>query len=229
MSKISWAKFTLISFILTAIFFILMISSCGVRSLPLQNVVQIKCEVDISQYYSGTIPYRGWQGSGIFIRDDLILTAGHNVDGIVDANVITIDGTIYKAASWYLEKDADIGFIKVKTPKRERMLYFDKAKLGEDVWTYGNPLGIFPILTKGIVSGVDVEDVFIETKPMVVVDAAVNPGNSGCPLFDNNGNILGICSYGYRGAQGMNYFVDSNTIKLALNKYLAIEALRGTK
>jgi len=196
--------------------FVGLIVSCVYQPLPLKNVVQIKCE---GNYNSS------WQGSGIFIRDNLILTAGHIVDGISKADILTIDGKEYKAKSWYLETEADIGFIEVDSNDVESSLSFDNAKLGETVWAYGNPLGVFPVLTKGIVSATNAPDDFMGTKNMLVIDAAINPGNSGCPIFDRYGNILGLCSWGYRGAQGMNYFVRSEIIELVLQKYDVIKVL----
>ena len=193
--------------------------------LPLENVVQVKCDVDDTTYYDKH--NSGKQGSGIFIRDNLILTAGHIVDGISDANVFTIDGKEYKAKSWYLETEADIGFIEVDSNDIESTLSFDNAKLGETVWAYGNPFGVFPILTKGIISATNAPDDFMHTKDMVITDTAINRGNSGCPLFDKQGNILGICSWGYRGSQGMSYFCRSEVILAALRKYDAIKYLEG--
>lgn len=198
------------------------------RDLPLQNVVQIKCEVEYYDYYDEYDDfYSGWQGSGVFIRDNLILTAGHIVDGISDANVFTIDGKEYKAKGWYLETEADIGFIEVDTNDIECTLSFDNARLGEEVWAYGNPLGVFPVLTKGIISAINAYDNHTDTKNMIVTDTAANGGSSGCPLFDRWGNILGICSWHYPGQEGMNYFVRAEVIEAALEKYDAIRYLEG--
>lgn len=194
------------------------------KPLPLDNVVQIKCGVALDNYFSG-FEYSGWQGTGVFIRDNLILTAGHIVDGVVDITVITVDGKEYIAESWYLETEADIGFIEVDTNDVEITLHFDDAKLGEVVWAFGNPFGVFPILTKGIVSAINAADDFMGTKDMVITDTAINGGNSGCPLFDKRGNILGICSWGYNYSQGMSYFVRAEVIELSLKKYFAIKAL----
>lgn len=191
----------------------------------LDNVVQIKCEVEYAPYYDEYCRPTGWQGSGVFIRDNLILTAGHVVDGIGDVIVLTVDGKEYKAKSWYLETAADIGLIEVDTNDVEDTLYFDDAKLGESVWAYGNPFGVFPILTKGIISATNAPDDFMKTKDMIITDTAINGGNSGCPLFDRRGNILGICSWGYNYSQGMSYFVRSEIIELSLQKYYAVKAL----
>jgi len=197
--------------------------------LPLSNVVQIKCEVEYAAYYDEYCRPTGKEGSGVFIRDNLILTAGHIVDGIGSAKIFTIDGKEYEAKSWYLETEADIGFIEVDTNDVESRLFFDDAKLGEGVWAYGNPFGVFPILTKGIISAINAHDGFMNTKNMVITDTAINGGNSGCPLFDKWGNILGICSWGYNYSQGMSYFVRAEVIELSLEKYDAIKALEEIK
>ncbi len=219
-SRKNGIKALIILLLLTATYSVLIFSY---QTLPLSNVVQIKCEVEYTAYYDDY--YSGWQGSGLFIRDNLILTAGHIVDGISEANIITIEGKEYKAKSWYLETEADIGFIEVDTNDVESSLSFDNAKLGETVWAYGNPFGVFPILTKGIISAINAPDEFMNTKNMVITDTAINGGNSGCPLFDKWGNILGICSWGYRGSQGMSYFIRAEVIELSLRKYEAIRAL----
>jgi len=228
-------KWSQIGFIvLGLIFFIFCFSiakpiKCDFRvsKLPLENVVQVKVEIDASDDY---YEYSGWQGSGVFIDDNLILTAGHVVDmtkvnSIPVVKITDVKGNTYEAVRWYKELDADVGFILVDTNDVEKKLKFDNAKLGEEVWTYGNPFGVFPVLTKGIISATNAPDDFKSTKKMVIIDAAINGGNSGCPVFDRYGNILGICSWGYRYSQGMSYFVRSEVIKLSLEKYKAINAL----
>jgi len=182
----------------------------------------VKVEVESNHWDS-------WQGTGVFIQDDLILTAGHIVE---DANEIWITwptGKKHKAVSWYQEAEADLGFIYIKTPEKEKQIDFDKAIVGEDVWLFGNPFGVFPVLTKGIVSAIGMPDDYTGQKKMVISDAATEPGNSGCPLFDKDGNILGICSWGYTYAQGMNYFVRAEICELSLVKYLVITALENAE
>jgi len=163
----------------------------------------------------------GWQGSAVFIEDNLLLTAGHIVDGAVDIKIVTSVGKEYVANSWYLEEPnfCDIGFIVVDTNEIEAVTLFDNAEIGEDIWAIGNPFGVFPILTKGIISSTDTIDDYGGSKNMLVTDCPINPGNSGCALFDVDGNILGTCSWGYRNSQGMSYFVKSSIVKLALEKY----------
>ena len=197
------------------------------RNLPLQNVVQIKVISTEVDWYTGE--FIEWQGTGVFIRDNLILTAGHIVDDISDANVFIIDGKVYKAKSWYLETEVDIGFIEVDSSNIERTLFFDNAKLGETVWVYGNPYGVFPVLTKGIISAINMPDNHGKTKNMLITDCPANGGNSGSPVFDRNGNILGlfVWHYIFPATEGMNYSVRAEVIEAVLEKYDAIKYLEG--
>lgn len=184
--------------------------------LPLDNVVQIKVEGEYGE---------SWQATGIFIKDDLVLTAGHVVDSASKICLIWSDGTECDANDWYFETEADLGLIYVKTPEEEKELCFDDAKLGETVWAYGNPFGVFPVLTKGVISAVNASDDYTHQKDMIITDVAVNPGNSGCPLMDEDGHILGICSWGYNNSQGMSYFVRAEICELVLLKYEVIKRL----
>ena len=196
---------------------VIIISHSQVDSQP--TVVQIK--VDGAYNYGDN----SWQGSGVFIEDDLILTAGHMVE---DANTITIvwpNGKEHKAVSWYQETEADLGIIYIRTPEKEPKARFDNAILGEDCWAIGNPYGVFPILAKGIVSGVNVPDSYSHQKNMVVTDCPLNPGNSGCPVFNKQDEIIGICSWHIPPAEGMNYLVDSDICQACIYKYKAIKAM----
>lgn len=201
-----------------ALFHVLSPESHDVSQMPitLVNVVKIK----VIGEYDNT-----WEGTGVFIKDDLILTAGHIVDRASEVYIVCSDETEYDANDWYLETEADLGLIEVKTPCIEKEMKFDSAALGETVWACGNPFGVFPVLTKGIVSAVNMPDEYMGTKKMTITDCAVNPGNSGCPLMDEDGNILGICSWGYDFSQGMSYFVRAQICELMLDKYFAIRRL----
>ena len=210
------------------------IGSCNnkdvIPKLPLDNVVKIKVQNDVIAYEAYEI-YNGWQGTGIFIKDDLILTAGHIVENADIITIITNDGEQHIAIDWYKESEADLGVIKVITPEKEKELKFDSAKLGEGAWALGNSLGIDIVLTKGIISAlnIDFEDNFFGNKNIFLTDTAANPGNSGGPIFNKNGKIVGILVGGFYNAQGMNIVIPSNICELTLNKYFAIEALKEIK
>jgi len=171
-----------------------------------------------------------WEGSGVFIADDLILTAGHMVE---DANKITVTWPCdynLPALSWYQEDSSltDLGFIEVITPEVEPTAIFADAIVGETVRVLGNSLGYSFILTEGIVSAINIASSgdFREQKNVVVIDAAVNPGNSGSPVYNKDNEILGILVRGFRPAQGMNIIIPARICELSLAKYKAIQELK---
>lgn len=188
---------------------------CSLRPQPC--VVKLKVSGIHNQY---------WQGTGFFIADDLILTAGHMVEGANDVWVIWSDSKKHKAVSWYQEPETDLGFIYIRTLEKEKTAKFGNAKVGEEVWVLGNPFGVYPVLSRGIISAINMPDDFMGQKNMIITDCAINAGNSGCPLFNKTNEILGVCSWGYNYAQGMTYFVRAKICELSLAKYYAIEALK---
>jgi len=201
-----------------------------------------------------------WQGSGVFVADDLILTAGHMVE---DANKIIVtwpcgynssmeiekeeltywgwwkSGFLsiigieilpqYKpyVVSWYQEDSTltDLGFIYIKTSEIEPIASFDDAVIGETVTAIGNPYGHFPVVTQGIISAIGMKDTFVGGKNVFITDCPLVPGNSGCPIFDKDNNILGIHSWHYLNEEGMNFCVPAKICELSLAKYYAIQAL----
>lgn len=206
---------------------------CGIPKLnsylSINNLKQqtVKIQVEGKKFSEWEGEYYSWQGTGFFVKDNLILTAGHMVEDANDITIIFADGKEYKADSWYQETEADLAVIDVNTPSKEVELNFDDANIGETVWVYGNPFGVFPVLTKGIISAIDMPDSYGKTKNMLITDTAINDGNSGSPLFDKNGNILGIHSWEYRGVEGMNYSVRAEVCEAVLDKYKAIKYLEG--
>ena len=185
----------------------------------LPTVVKIKVESD----------YGKWEGSGVFIADDLILTAGHIVE---DANTIWIiwpDGRKRWTVDWYQETEADLGIIHVKTYEKEPTAKFNDAMVGETVKAIGYPYYYYPVLTQGIISAIDVEDDHLGGKNVFITDCPLVPGNSGCPIFDTNNNILGICSWQISNKKSMSFCVPAKICQLVIGKYQAIKNLEGAK
>lgn len=165
-----------------------------------------------------------WSGSGVFIEDDLILTAGHIVNDAENIWVVWKNKK-HKVIKWYQETEADLGVIIINTPEQEPTATLYNPKLKQRVWVCGAPYGIFPIWTEGIISAINMTDDYGHYKKMIITDAATAPGNSGCPLLDRKNRILGICSWGYNG-QGMSYYTRAEICKLVLEKYRISETLR---
>jgi len=128
--------------------------------------------------------------------------------------------------SWYKESEADLGLIYIRTLEKELVAKFDDAIVGETVWAIGNPYAYFPVMTRGIISAVNVEDDFVKGKNVFITDCPLVPGNSGSPIFDGDNNILGICSWHIPNEEGMNFCIPAKICQLMLNKYLAIQELK---
>ena len=137
-------------------------------------------------------------GSGFIIdASGLILTNNHVVDGADKVVVILNDGTELDAEVLGQDRRTDIAVLKVKSTKPLQALQFgdsDALRVGEWVIAVGNPFGLGGTVTAGIVSAIDRDinagpyDDFIQT------DAAINQGNSGGPLFDMDGKVVGVNS-----------------------------------
>lgn len=200
----------------------------------MQSVVHIRVyeNEDSYDYYDDYEDCGGWQGSGVYIGDGLILTAGHVVEGAVSFTVTFEDGCIHESSTFYQEGASDVGFISIiLDPCCEHLrTEFDVRvpQRGEGVWILGSPYGTefqFSV-SKGIVSNTTLTcDGFFGEKPIFMVDAASYPGNSGGPVVDSDGEIIGILVGGYGYADNLSICIRVDVIMLSLDKYLAELAL----
>jgi serine protease Do len=158
-------------------------------------------------------------GSGFIIsKDGLIVTNHHVID---DANDITIslhDGAKYKAKVIGIDKKTDVALLKINPTKELKFVNFgdsSQARIGEWVIVIGNPYGLGGSVSLGIVSarGRDINngqnDEFIQT------DAAINKGNSGGPMFNARGEVIGISTAIFSpsgGSVGIGFATPANTV-----------------
>jgi len=228
------------------------------KKIPDPNLLPNLVKQVVSSVVKVTIQtdYNKWSGSGVFIAEDLILTAGHVVDNItIEQNtdpeylykvgspieVELIDGTKLKVVDTYKENIGitDLGIIKIEFPEisipekpllKPTPLIFGTAQVGEQVFAIGEPFRFFPTVTCGIISAlnVDIKDDFWGEANLLQTDCPLNPGNSGCPLFNMKGEIVGICVGGYgmiNQNSGVSFCVPSKICQKVVEKYLAIKAL----
>jgi S1-C subfamily serine protease len=165
-----------------------------------------------------SVPATG-AGSGFVVAaNGLILTNYHVVAG-ASSLTVTLDDTRQVAAS-VVGTDAphDLAVIKVSVAGLVPVTMGDSdtVRVGQLAIAVGSPLGtLTDSVTQGIVSGIDrtvtVGDRAAKTEKnlsgLIQTDAAVNPGNSGGPLFDANGSVVGIVTASVGGAQGMGFAV----------------------
>ncbi|HEX4302922.1 MAG TPA: DegQ family serine endoprotease [Rhizomicrobium sp.] len=159
-------------------------------------------------------------GSGFIIDPSgYIVTNNHVIEGADQISVTLNDGRTLPAKLIGRDEKTDLALLKVNPPKPLPAAKFgdsDTARIGDWVIAIGNPFGLGSTVTAGIVSARnrDIEsgpyDDFIQT------DAPINRGNSGGPLFDMNGNVVGVNSAIYSpsgGSVGIAFSIPSDLVK----------------
>jgi serine protease Do len=156
------------------------------------------------------------QGSGFLVSDDgLILTNAHVVDGAKEVTVKLSDHREFKAKVLGADRSSDIAVLKIDAHGLPfvRIGNSDKLGVGDYVLAIGEPFGLEETATAGIVSAKGRSLPGDGYVPFIQTDAAVNPGNSGGPLFDAEGSVVGINAQIYSnsgGYQGVSFAIPIN-------------------
>jgi len=163
-------------------------------------------------------------GSGVIIDDSgLILTAAHVVETANTINVKLHNGNTYKAEIVRSVPTADVALIKIiedvpGLDVAEMNALYNTVETGHQVYIIGSPLGIEQSLSSGYVSGFLKRNILANGNmaKYIQTDAAINQGNSGGPMFDMEGRVIGIVSFILSqsgGFDGIGYAVDIETAK----------------
>jgi serine protease Do len=180
---------------------------------------------DAFRKFFGDAPEREFKqnslGSGFIISSDgYIFTNNHVVEKADKIKVKLSNGKEYDAEVKGRDPNTDIALIKINPADELPSARFgdsEKLRVGEWVFAIGNPFGLDHTVTAGIVSakgrviGSGPYDNFIQT------DASINPGNSGGPLFNLNGDVVGINTAIVAQGQGIGFAIPINTAKSIVN------------
>jgi len=168
-------------------------------------------------------------GSGFLINDEgFILTNYHVVSGSSRIQVTLQDQTQYFARALDTDRSDDLALIKI-TPKHKlefvRLGDSDRLQVGQKVLAIGNPFGLEGTLTVGVVSSIgrSIEgENEQKLQGMIQTDAAINGGNSGGPLLDSSGNVIGInTAILGQTNMGIGFALPINRAKALLSDYQA--------
>jgi serine protease Do len=164
------------------------------------------------------------QGSGfIFSTDGYVLTNAHVVANAEEVTVTLTDKREFKAKVIGTDQRTDIAVLKLEATGLPKVTLgdSDKVRVGEWVMAIGSPFGFENTVTAGIVSAKTRETG--EFVPFIQTDAAVNPGNSGGPLFNIKGEVIGINSQIYSdggGYIGISFAIPINTANETANQII---------
>jgi len=169
-----------------------------------------------------------WQATGFFVTPNLIATAGHVCEDTESFEVMFQDGTRAKADFVHMESidRCDVGFIRLRSEHRKDRPYLDldvKVEIGEDLAILGYPWGLNNgiALTQGVMSLTGRSEPFFGVKLVMQTDTASWPGNSGSPVIDMDGEVVGILIGGRYGCDSWSIVTPARLVKLAMQKALA--------
>lgn len=169
-------------------------------------------------------------GTGIIVSENgYILTNQHLASRVNSLVSVTLDNgkTVQGKVIWN-EKNIDLAIVKINEDNLTPLPLGDSNKIsaGEEVVAIGNPLGFEfqRSATKGIVSGTnrtlkvedDISSVIMED--LIQTDASINTGNSGGPLINSNGEMIGINTVKISSAEGIGFAVPINVVKPIIEK-----------
>lgn len=208
-----------IIWLLVVICSILIIPVVRPRELPdvINDVYPSVVYIEADGYYGK------WSGSGVVVHErGLILTAKHILEDADYIRVTFPNGNVYDGVNWLVDPNDDVGILQIATLEDLPMSSFDttNCRVGEEVFIIGSPFGLFNSVNKGIISAVDREVCFFGIEPMLQADIAGNPGNSGCPVFNMDGDVIGIIVGGIIGGDGIGFVTSADVCKKLVDKYV---------
>jgi S1-C subfamily serine protease len=164
-------------------------------------------------------------GSGFIISSDgVILTNSHVALGRQALSITLDDGTTVPARLIAADAIFDIAVVQIPVPSKGTLPTLtlgdsDGLHAGEEVLAIGNPLGLSQTLTHGIISAVNrvlPVTFFSQTEPMIQIDSPINHGNSGGPLLNRCGEVIGMTTAVVANSQGIGLAIPINLIKQVL-------------
>ena len=173
-------------------------------------------------------------GSGFIIdKDGVIVTNNHVIQGAEDIFVTVNGEKEYAAEIVGADPLSDIAVLKIKSDEKFSPVKFgdsDSARVGDWVIAIGNPFGLGGTVTSGIISARNRSIGLSRYEDYIQTDASINSGNSGGPLFNMDGDVIGINTaiLGQSGSIGIGFSIPSNSAKKVIDQLIKYgETKRG--
>ena len=172
-------------------------------------------------------------GSGFIIDEKGIVVTNNHVIQDADDIIIRVGDKEVKAKVLGADPLSDIAVLQLETNEKFKPVKFgdsDKARIGDWVIAIGNPFGLGGTVTSGIISARNRSIGLTRYEDYIQTDASINQGNSGGPLFDMNGNVIGINTaiLGRNGSIGIGFSIPSNSAKIVIDQLIEFgETKRG--
>lgn len=187
------------------------------------QTVELSQDVFMRQYESTGV------GSGVIVtKNGYILTNHHVVTESPKSITVSLkDGSSYEAQKIWSNEDLDLAVIKIEAENLPVATLGDSEDLsvGQMAIAIGNPLGLTfeRTVTSGIVSALN-RSILISSnsiaEDLIQTDASINNGNSGGPLLNNKGEVIGINTYKIQTGEGMGFAIPINIVKPIINQII---------
>ena len=164
-------------------------------------------------------------GSGFALGKQCVITNAHVIQNTSDVKITAYDGKVYSATVYCKDDDLDIAVLSVPSADFKPLSIGNSAdiKIGDDVIAIGAPNGMSYTLTKGTLSS---NKRIISGDSYLQIDAALNEGNSGGPLLNSNGAVIGMNTMKMNNSEGLGLaipidriiqYMDNNDISISDN------------
>lgn len=173
-------------------------------------------------YKSVFVVYSGNSlGSGFAIGENCIVTNAHVIENVHSITLTSYEGNKYTASLLGIDEDKDIAVLIIKDASFPylKMANLSTVKIGDDIYAIGAPKGMAYTLTKGTVSA---KERIVENESFIQIDAAINEGNSGGPLLNDAGEVLGMNTMKMTDSEGIGLAIPADRIASTL-KELGVE------
>lgn len=204
------------------------------------STIYEKCSpsvVGIKVFKGSDNDYYAW-GTGVIASENgYIITNTHVIDGGETAKVVLSDGKEYDALLVGFDASSDVALLKIDAAGLPAAEFASSSTLmvGDSVAAIGNPLGqnLSLTMTRGIVSALNREISYNgTTMSLIQTDASINEGNSGGPLFNERGQVVGITNMKMisnlgSGIEGLGFAIPSDTVKSIVSALIADGKVTG--
>jgi len=178
------------------------------------GVVHVEARIIDKSPYEEIVVAAG-AGSGFFVdHEGRILTSYHIVNGMNEVDVVLSGGRRYHALLVGTAPQLDLALLQIDAPEGEiRPIPMGNSKtvrVGQKAIAIGNPVGLHNTITVGVISGVNRDAGMVATDlddALIQIDAPLNPGNSGGPLLNSAGEVIGINAAIFKGTESVGFAV----------------------
>ena len=166
-------------------------------------------------------------GTGFIVHPDgLIVTNYHVISGAKKIAVVLHDERLFPAVMIGKDEKRDLALLRIEASGLQALKLADSniLQVGQRVVAIGNPFGLSFSVSEGIISalgrpGISGNNEYIQT------DVTLNPGNSGGPLIDTTGKVIGINNFKVSNAEGLGFALESNAIREVINRLAGMDVI----